>query len=513
VTGGIGFDRYRSDRAAQAVAYERAAAAESAGRLDEAIVAYGEARGYRDADERQAAARAALAPYRAAYLDGVAALESGRYEEAITLLVPVVRDLPDYEDAAIRLEEAREQRRLALLKRAEVAEARGDWLAAEQALTQLLTEDPDDPELTARLNALRRDHAPIAFTRDHQLYLIGPDQNDERLVTDEVPASWPIWSPDRTQLAFIAQGQGTSTQSRLFVVNADGSGLRELAQHLWTVALWPAWSPDGTRIAFSSQETFDGPRGRALYSVRVVDVATGQITNLTGDYLSFASSPTWSPSGDRVAVLGLEDRPQPVDAAGGVSGLEIFVLNLTTGELRNVGQQRFGDATYLTWSPVEDRLLIYGERGATYRSQASATIKLLDLTTDTVTNINVDSQVVWVPFWSPDGNRIAYVEGDTVIRVRSARGRGETWINVPSQIIGLLSWSPDGSALLVAAYNPQQSSYLIPLPLEGGLGDEVSLSIVYDVVGPNAGPPVWSPIQPSEAIRPASVAGTAWDRG
>ena len=46
-----------------------------------------------------------------------------------------------YEDAAARLAEARERRRSALLARVEAAEAHGDWLAAEQALAQLLASD------------------------------------------------------------------------------------------------------------------------------------------------------------------------------------------------------------------------------------------------------------------------------------------------------------------------------------------------------------------------------------
>jgi Tol biopolymer transport system component len=513
VIGGLGLERYRNDLAVQAAAYDRALAAEAAGRLDEAIVAYGEAGGYQDADVRRAAVVAALAPYRTAYLDGVAALDAGRFDEAITLLVPVVRDLPDYEDAAARLAEARERRRFALVARVEEAEAHGDWLAVEQALAQLLAENPDDAELRARLDAVRHEHAPIAFTRDHQLYLIGPDQNDERLVTDEVAASWPVWSPDRTRLAFVDQGDGDSAENRLFVVNADGSDLRELASHFSTVGLWPAWSPDGTRIAFTSEEPFDGPLGRALYSVRLVDLTTGEIANLTGAHLSFAAGPTWSPEGDRLAFRGLEDRPQPTSGVGNTASVELFELNLTTGELRNVGQKRFGDAVYVSWSPVEARLLVYEQRRATYRSEAAATIKLLDLATDEVTNVNVDSRVVWLPAWSPDGSRIAYVEGDAVVRVRSMRARGEMWINLPSPVVGFLAWSPDGTVLLAASYNPKQPSFLIPLPLDGGLGDEAPLPLVYDVVLPNAGPPAWSPPWASDTARPATVGGTAFDQG
>src|SRR5687768_10297362 len=135
--GTIGVDRYRDDRAAMAAAYDRGVEAEAAGRLDEAIVYYGRAGGYRDADARRSTTTAALAPFRSAYLDGVAALNAGRFDEAIAFLVPVVRTLPTYEDAADRLVEARERRRAHLLTAADAAEARGDWLTAEAVLGQL----------------------------------------------------------------------------------------------------------------------------------------------------------------------------------------------------------------------------------------------------------------------------------------------------------------------------------------------------------------------------------------
>jgi TolB protein len=70
----------------------------------------------------------------------------------------------------------------------------------------------------------------------------------------------PAWSPDGTRLAFVSfadrngatcPGSNCSPSGELYVVNADGSGLRRLTtsraddQH-------PTWSPDGSRIAFAS---------------------------------------------------------------------------------------------------------------------------------------------------------------------------------------------------------------------------------------------------------------------
>ena len=77
--------------------------------------------------------------------------------------------------------------------------------------------------------------------------------------------------------------------------------------------------------------------------------------------------------------------------------------------------------------------------------------------------------------------------------------------------MGFLAWSPDGSALLAAAADPKQPSFLIPLG--EGLGQEELMLLTYDVVLPNAGPPVWSPFRPAPVAAPASIEGTAFDRG
>jgi TolB protein len=59
--------------------------------------------------------------------------------------------------------------------------------------------------------------------------------------------SAPAWSPDGRQIAFESNLDG---DMEIFVMNADGSGVRQLTHNtLWDEG--PAWSPDGTRFAFS----------------------------------------------------------------------------------------------------------------------------------------------------------------------------------------------------------------------------------------------------------------------
>jgi Tol biopolymer transport system component len=69
------------------------------------------------------------------------------------------------------------------------------------------------------------------------LWVMNADGSNPRQLT-RYAGSNPAWSPDGRRIAF--------RRFDLFVVNADGSGLRRLARN----GSAPAWSPDGRTIAF-----------------------------------------------------------------------------------------------------------------------------------------------------------------------------------------------------------------------------------------------------------------------
>ena len=188
---------------------------------------------------------------------------------------------------------------------------------------------------------------------------------------------------------------------------------------------------------------------------------------------------------------------------------DVYVLTPATGAMTNLTNGRVKDAWSVAWSPVDDRLLIYSLYGQTWYEPPETAIRLLDLGTGELDPITVGPQTVSAPVWSPDGARYAYVEGATVVRVRS-EGRGEAWINVADELSGELTWSPDGSAVLAAALDPRQSSVVIPLA--DGPGAQEPLQIEFDADRPFVGPPQWAPLHPAPAPQPPTIAGTGLDQ-
>ena len=496
--------RYRAGQADLAVWYARAEAAAAAGRHAEAADAFAAAGGYRDAEARRGAAAAALVPYRAAYLDGLAALDAGRHDDAIAALLPVVRDLPDYADAAALLDRARAARADGLRHQADAAETRGEWLAADRALAALAADAPDDAALATRLATLRRQHAPLVVARDRALHLVSRDGLDDRVLVQSVSATWPAWSPDRTRIAFLSIDHADpAANTSLYVVNTDGTGLTRLDD--W-VSYYdaPLWSPDGTRIAYVTLAAWSGSVENGKLSIRVAEVATGQVTDVTRDTLRLAFFPSWSPTGDRLAfVAKTQQRNQPLRAAEG----EVHVLTLATGELTNITRGRLPDAWSVAWSPTDERLLVFTVDADSDYDLSETGISLLDARTGALSVVRAGSETVMPPVWSPHGDRFAFADGPTSVRIRDD-GSGESWINLRTDIQGHLTWSPDGGTILAVADDPRQDAYFISV----ADGDPVALKFAYDATASGSpGLPQWSPLNLAEPPAAPSVTGTALD--
>jgi TolB protein len=75
------------------------------------------------------------------------------------------------------------------------------------------------------------------------------DENLSNLTNHPAQHRSPAWSPDGAQIAFASDRDG---QLELYLMNADGSGVRRLTFNEGFVGL-PAWFRDGTSIAFDCE--------------------------------------------------------------------------------------------------------------------------------------------------------------------------------------------------------------------------------------------------------------------
>jgi len=152
------------------------------------------------------------------------------------------------------------------------------------------------------------DGSLIAFNSDRdllpQLYVVRPDGSHLRRLT-EIEAEYPACSPDGKRIAFMSMrpdARGSDPNYDVFVVNADGSGLRPLTDWPGEDG-WPAWSRDGRLIAFTTSHDDHGQSGDVgpYFDIWVM-IADGSGKRRLSP--NFGMFPVWSPDGSFVMFAG-----------------------------------------------------------------------------------------------------------------------------------------------------------------------------------------------------------------
>jgi hypothetical protein len=104
----------------------------------------------------------------------------------------------------------------------------------------------------------------------------------------------PQWSPDGSTIVFQRRLGGTKGPG-VFVVNADGSGLRRVTNlRGW----YPTWSQDGSRIAFASPTV-------GLFVVNQDGSGLHQILSCPAEHCHTPVQLAWSPDGSEIAFANV----------------------------------------------------------------------------------------------------------------------------------------------------------------------------------------------------------------
>jgi Tol biopolymer transport system component len=192
-----------------------------------------------------------------------------------------------------------------------------------------------------------------------------------RIDLPTVDAIWsPVWSPDDKQIAFSGTHGGITD---LYIVNADGSGMRQLTNDEYG-DLQPAWSPDGKKLAFTtdrSPETNLSILKFSKWRIAVMDLQSGAIEVLPNQG-GLNLNPAWSPDGrqlafvsDRTGIPNIflfdfadQQHYQLTNVLGGVSAITEFspAISWARGADR-IAYTSFEKGDYTIWTIDNPRAL------------------------------------------------------------------------------------------------------------------------------------------------------------
>jgi dipeptidyl aminopeptidase/acylaminoacyl peptidase len=173
--------------------------------------------------------------------------------------------------------------------------------------------------------------------------------------TDDLGAA--RWSPDGSKVVYNSSPANDPASQRLFVVNADGTGTKQITSVPGTwYDIDGTWSPDGTRIAFTRYERTSAGNSWEVRPIGIYAVGTGSViaigplprdarakdpnpgdgTASQGEGFDFE----WSPDGLSLIAVASEGPAHPV------------VIDARDGSWRNLAPVTQPASTKQAWQRV-----------------------------------------------------------------------------------------------------------------------------------------------------------------
>ena len=268
-----------------------------------------------------------------------------------------------------------------------------------------------------------------------QVWMIDLPSGTPRQITNyEDNVSFVRFSPNGRELVF-GKARGGDENTQFFVMNADGSGVKELTNDPKVRHNFGAWSKDGTRIYYASNK-----RDRNFFDIYAMTVADGKEELI---YQNDGSNSVAAVSDDGSKII--------VSRASVRFSLDndLYLVDTKTGEAVHLTPH--DEATiYSDVEFLDNNTIFLG----TNQSGEFVTPSKMNLATRKIEPLGKANWDLDATAFSADGKMFAYTinrEGFSEFYVLSAKNLSKkgTPVKLPAQgIVGGLSFSKDNSKLV-----------------------------------------------------------------
>lgn len=155
------------------------------------------------------------------------------------------------------------------------------------------------------------------------------------------------WSPDSKSLVYSSRKKtgleyAVSTNSDLYLYSLEDKSTRNLTEGMMGYDTNPAFSPDGTKLAWLSMEHdgYESDKNRIF----IMDMATGEKTDLTSEWDYTASEIAWNTDGKSIYFIAAYQGVTP-----------IFSVDVATKEVKTVAD---GVCDYVSLCPADANTLV-----------------------------------------------------------------------------------------------------------------------------------------------------------